>query len=222
MKSDDIYRMQKFGQPTGFGSLPALLVVDFVNGFTDPDILGGGNIREAVTASIPLLEFFRARKLPIAFTRIVYAEDGSDAGIWCEKAPRLRELTENAHQSQVVPELTPRRGEFIVRKTQASAFFGTHLCGFLISKGVDTIVVAGCTTSGCVRASVVDAMSLNFRPIVAADCVGDRALGPHSANLFDMGQKYADLLTAQEIMSALGSGSASGPAHARKMSQGSS
>jgi maleamate amidohydrolase len=219
MNSDDIYRKQQFGQQTGFGSFSALLVVDFVNGFTDPNILGGGNIGEAVTATIPLLEFFRARKLPIIFTRIVYAEDGSDAGIWCEKAPRLRELTENAHQSQVVPELTPRRGEFIVRKTQASAFFGTPLCSFLISKGGDTIVVSGCTTSGCVRASVVDAMSLNFRPIVATDCVGDRALGPHSANLFDMGQKYADLLTAQEIMSALGSGSGSSPARGREMMQ---
>lgn len=205
MKSDDVYSRQQFGQPTGFGDLPALLIVDFVNGFTDPEILGGGNIGEAVTAAAPLLEFFRTRNLPIIFTRIVYAQDGSDAGIWCEKAPRLRELTENAHQSRIVEELAPRHGEFIVRKTQASAFFGTHLAGVLVSKGADTIVVAGCTTSGCVRASVVDAMSMNFRTVVATDCVGDRALGPHAANLFDMGQKYADLLTAREIMSALGS-----------------
>ena len=204
MSSDDIYARQKFGQKTGFGRLPTLLIVDFVNGFTDPEIFGGGNIKDAETATIPLLDFFRTQQRPVVFTRIVYAEDGSDAGVWCEKAPRLRELTEDAPSSQVVAELAPRTGELVVRKAQASAFFATSLCGVLIAKGADTVVVAGCTTSGCVRASVVDAMSLNFRPVVASDCVGDRALGPHTANLFDMGQKYADLLTAKEIMTALG------------------
>lgn len=203
MSNDAIYARQQFGQKTGFGRLPVLLVVDFVNGFTDPDILGGGNISEAVKTTMPLLAFFREQHLPVAFTRIVYADDGSNAGVWCQKAPRLRDLTETAHASQVVSDLAPRKGELVIRKTQASAFFGTDLCGILISKGVDTVVVAGCTTSGCVRASVIDAMSWNFRPIVATDCVGDRALGPHDANLFDMGQKYADLLTAHEIMAAL-------------------
>ena len=203
MNADDIYRKQQFGKRTGFGRTSALLVVDFVNGFTDPEILGGGNIANAVTATVPLLAFFRSRKLPVVFTRIVYAADGSDAGIWCEKVPRLRELTENAPQSQVVKELAPLPGELIVRKTQASAFFGTPLASILQARGIDTIVLAGCTTSGCVRASAIDAMSMNFRLVVASDCVGDRALGPHAANLFDMGQKYADLLTAQEIMGAL-------------------
>lgn len=204
MSDEAIYKKQKFGQRTGFGESPALLIVDFVNGFTDPEILGGGNIAEAVTATVPLLAFFRSRKLPVAFTRIVYAADGSDAGIWCEKVPRLRELTETAPQSQVVKELASIPGELIVRKTQASAFFGTPLASVLQARGVDTLVMAGCTTSGCVRASAIDAMSLNFRLVVAADCVGDRALGPHQANLFDLGQKYADLMTAQEVMAALG------------------
>jgi maleamate amidohydrolase len=205
MTSDEIYRTQQFGQKTGFGKRPALLVVDFVNGFADPQLLGGGNIRDAIAATVPLLGFFRARRLPIFFTRIVYAEDGSDAGLWCEKAPRLRLLTESADASQVVSELAPRAGELVVRKTQASAFFGTHLGSVLTSRAVDTLVVAGCTTSGCVRASVVDAMSMNFRPVVASDAVGDRALGPHEANLFDMGQKYADMHSVGEIMAALAS-----------------
>jgi maleamate amidohydrolase len=203
MNSDNIYAKQQFGREIGFGLRPGLLIVDFVNGFTDPEILGGGNICDAVKATAPLLDFFRSRQRPIVFTRIVYADDGSDCGIWCEKAPRLRALTEKAHQSQIVSELAPRPGELIIRKTQASAFFATALGGILISKGVDTVVVAGCTTSGCVRASVIDAMSWNFRPTVASDCVGDRALGPHEANLFDMGQKYADLLSSQEIVAAL-------------------
>jgi maleamate amidohydrolase len=204
MNDEAIYKKQQFGQRTGLGKSPALLIVDFVNGFTDPEIFGGGNIAEAVAATVPLLAFFRSRKLPVVFTRIVYAEDGSDAGIWCEKVPRLRELTEHAPQSQVVKELAPVPGELIVRKTQASAFFGTPLASVLQARSIDSLVMAGCTTSGCVRASAIDAMSLNFRLVVASDCVGDRALGPHQANLFDMGQKYADLMTAREAMAALG------------------
>jgi maleamate amidohydrolase len=206
MHGEDIYRRQQFGRVTGFGTSPALLVVDFVNGFVDPDILGGGNISQAVAATVPLLDFFRRRKLPVIFTRIVYADDGSDAGLWCEKVPRLRDLTERAPASQVVDALAPRPGELVIRKTQASAFFQTHLGSVLTGRGIDTVVVCGCTTSGCVRASVVDAMSLNFRPVVAEDCVGDRALEPHAADLFDMRQKYADLLPAREIVSTLGLG----------------
>jgi maleamate amidohydrolase len=94
-------------------------------------------------------------------------------------------------------------GEHIIRKTQPSAFFGTDLSSWLIGKGVDTLLVAGCTTSGCVRASVVDSMSYNFRTIVVTDCVGDRAIAPHEANLFDMGQKYADLMTSAEVIGHL-------------------
>jgi len=201
--ADDVYAKQQFGQKTGFGRLPALLVVDFVNGFTDPEILGGGNILDAVEATKPLLAFFRAAKLPVVFTRIVYADDGADAGVWCQKVPRLRDLTEKAHASQVVDALAPVEGELVIRKTQASAFFGTHLSAHFVGKGVDTIVLAGCTTSGCIRASAIDAMSMNYRVTVAKDCVGDRALGPHEANLFDMGQKYADLLTGSEVVAAL-------------------
>jgi maleamate amidohydrolase len=204
MSEEEIYRRQTFGQRTGFGRSPALLIVDFVNGFNDPAILGGGNIDDAVKATVPLLAFFRERGLPVIFTRIVYADDGADCGLWCEKVPRLRELTERAPASQIVPELAPRSGELVIRKTQASAFFGTHLASVLAFRGIDTLVVAGCTTSGCIRASVIDAMSANFRPVVVSDCVGDRALGPHEANLFDIGQKYGDLLTAAEVMGVLG------------------
>ena len=203
MSSNDVYAKQQFGQKTGFGKAPALLVIDFVNGFHDPEILGGGNIPEAVIATVPLLAFFRQRGLPIIFTRIVYAEDGTDASLWCEKVPRLKGLTESAHASHVVDALAPRPGELIVRKTQASAFFGTPLAAWLIARRIDTLIVTGCTTSGCVRASVIDAMSLNYRTVVASDCVGDRAHDPHRANLFDIGQKYSDLMTAAEIMAAL-------------------
>jgi maleamate amidohydrolase len=178
-------------------------MVDFVNGFNDPNLFGGGNIGEAIAATKKLLAFARRQRLPIAHTRVVYAEDGSDAGVFRLKAPSLSVLTETAHASQIVPELTPEPGELIIRKTQPSAFFGTSLTHWLISKGVDTLLVTGCTTSGCVRATVVDSMSSNFRTIVVTDCVGDRAMAPHEANLFDMGQKYADLLTSEQVMAHL-------------------
>lgn len=203
MGEEAVYAKQTFGQKTGFGRATALLVVDFVNGFVDPEILGGGNVAPAVAATVPLLDHFRKTGRLVAFTRIVYADDGADCGVWCEKVPRLRELTEGAHASQVVGQLAPRPGELIIRKTQASAFFATPLAGVLLARGIDTLVIAGCTTSGCIRASVIDAMSWNFRPVVAKDCVGDRALGPHEANLFDIGQKYADLMNASEIIAAL-------------------
>ncbi|HEX6317569.1 MAG TPA: isochorismatase family protein [Burkholderiales bacterium] len=199
----DIYRQQNFGNRIGFGRRSALLIVDFTVGFNDPKLFGGGNIDAAVQRTVGLLEFFRSSALPVAYTRVVYAEDGSDAGVFCLKAPNLRMLTETHPAGQVVPELKPVAGELMVRKTQASAFFGTGLAPWLVQQGADTVVVAGCTTSGCVRASVVDALSHNFRPMVARDCVGDRALGPHDANLFDMQQKYADVLERDEIIAAL-------------------
>lgn len=204
MTETDIYARQRFGQRLGFGRRPALLVVDFVNGFVDPEVFGGGNVADAVAATVPVLAAARSAGLPVAFTRIVYAADGSDRGVWCEKAPRLAELTEDAAVSQVVPDLAPRAGELILRKTEASAFFGTGLAPWLVARGADTVVVTGATTSGCVRASVVDAIAHNFRPVVPTDCVGDRALGPHEANLFDMGQKYADLVTGRDVIAAFG------------------
>ncbi|HSD42339.1 MAG TPA: isochorismatase family protein [Burkholderiales bacterium] len=203
MQETDIYRKQNFGNRIGFGRKTALVIVDFTVAFNDPALFGGGNIDAAVKQTVGLLDFFRQAGLPVAFTRVVYAEDGSDAGVFCMKVPSLRMLTENHPAGQIVPELAPRAGELIVRKTQASAFFGTGLAPWLVQQGCDTVVVVGCTTSGCVRASVIDAISHNFRPILARDCVGDRALGPHDASLFDMGQKYADLLRRDEIVAQL-------------------
>lgn len=203
MSDTDVYRRQNFGNRIGFGRRPALLIVDFTVGFNDPALFGGGNIDAAVKRTAGLLESFRRAKLPIAFTRVVYAEDGSDAGVFCMKVPSLRMLSETHPAGAIVPELAPGAGELVVRKTQASAFFGTGLAPWLVGRGADTVVVTGCTTSGCVRASVIDSISHNFRTIVARDCVGDRALGPHEANLFDMAQKYADVLERDEILGAL-------------------
>ena len=202
MSELEIYVRQGFAQKIGIGAAPALVMVDFVLGFTDPDHFGGGNINDAIERTVELLAFARERGWPVAHTRVVYAEDGADAGIFARKVPALLTLTEASPLSQIVPELAPRPGEFVVRKRGASAFFGTDLAPWLAMRRVDTLAVAGCTTSGCVRATVVDALQHNLRTICVTDCVGDRALGPHMANLFDIGQKYADLMSAEALESA--------------------
>ncbi len=196
----DIYRKQGFANAVGLGERPGLIIVDFVVGFTDPEHFGGGNIGPAIDKTVDLLAFVRDQGWPVAHTKVVYASDGSDAGAFARKVPGLLKLTPDSPLSQIVTELTPASGELIIEKRQASAFFATELASWLSYRGVDTALVAGCTTSGCIRATVVDAVQNNFRTIVLTDCVGDRAIGPHEANLFDMGQKYADLLSSEEVM----------------------
>ncbi len=205
MSRDDVYKKQKFGQTVGIGKRCGLILVDFVNGFVDPEHFGGPHIVEAVNATVPLLAAFREQGLPVAHTRVVYPENEAGANAFSMKVPGLRTLTETSHISQFVSELTPGDGEFVVRKQGASAFFSTGLSEWLRFRGVDTAIVTGCTTSGCIRATVIDAVQFNFRTIVIEDCVGDRAMEPHEANLFDMRQKYADVMTRDEFLAALAS-----------------
>jgi maleamate amidohydrolase len=195
-REQHIYESQGFGQPLGLKGRMALCLVDFVNGFNDPGQFGGGNIGEAIRNSVPVLDYFRNRGLPIAHTRIVFADDGADANLFTAKVPGLLTLKEHAAASQTVPELAPVAGELVIRKQLPSAFGGTGYAAWLAARAVETLVIVGCTTSGCVRATALDAMSHGFRPIVIEDCVGDRAMGPHEANLFDIAQKYGDVITA--------------------------
>ena len=204
MTADDIYRRQNLGNASGIGARCALVLVDFVNGFVDAAQFGGPHIAAAVQATRPLLAAFRAAGLPIVHTRVVFAADGSDKNVFCMKVPPLLTLTEDSFASQIVEDLTPMPGELLLRKTSASAFFSTGLSEWLRLRGVDTAVIVGCTTSGCVRATVVDAMQFNFRTIVIEDCVGDRAVAPHEANLFDMRQKYADVMPRDAFLESLG------------------
>lgn len=197
---DDVYRKQNFGNTSGVGKRCALILVDFVNGFVDAEQFGGPHIAAAVESTVPLLAAFRQAGLPVVHTRVVFADDGANKNVFCIKVPPLLKLTEHAEGSQTVPQLSPIKGELVLRKTSASAFFSTGLSEWLRLRGVDTAVVVGCTTSGCVRATVVDAMQFNFSTIVIEDCVGDRAMGPHEANLFDMRQKYADVMTRDEFL----------------------
>ncbi|TPQ31201.1 N-carbamoylsarcosine amidohydrolase [Cupriavidus pinatubonensis] len=197
------YQRQGFGTAMELRPPYGLLIIDFVNGFADPAVFGGGNIPEAIRNTQPLLRAARQEGWPVAHSRIVFADDAADHNIFTLKVPGMLTLKEDSHNSAIVPELAPAAGEYVVRKTVPSAFFGTSLAAWLTQRGVQTLLVAGCVTSGCVRASVVDAMSLGFRPLVVSDCVGDRALGPHAANLFDMGQKYATVLTRDEALAQI-------------------
>ena len=195
----EIYRKQGLGKSLGFGKKPALIIIDFVNGFNDSSIFGGGNIPSAIKKTKDLLSLCRNNKIPIAFTRIIYSENQSDAGIFAKKAPKLKTLTLSNPLSQIVPELRPIEGEQIIDKTDASAFHSTGLLRWLINNTVDTLIIAGCTTSGCVRATAVDACAYNFIPIIVSDCVGDRAIGPHNSSLFDLEQKYSDVVSLNDI-----------------------
>jgi maleamate amidohydrolase len=206
------YQRQGFGAALPLRGPVGLLIVDFVNGFADPQVFGGGNIPAAIDATVPLLATARERGWSIAHSRIVYADDDADHNIFSLKVPGMLTLKEHSPDSAIVPALAPRAGELVVRKTVPSAFFGTSLAAWLAQRGVQTLLVAGAVTSGCVRASVVDAMSWGFRPLVVSDCVGDRALGPHEANLFDMQQKYAAVMTRDEALSALAGERATGHA----------
>ncbi|NHC61156.1 isochorismatase family protein [Paenalcaligenes suwonensis] len=203
MSSNDVYAKQGFGATLEPVAPFGLLIIDLVNGFADPEVFGGGNIPQAIEKTQELLAIAREKNWPVAHTRIVFADDQSDNNIFSIKVPSMLTLLEDAEISHIVPELTPVAGELVVRKTVPSAFFGTSLAAWLTQRGVQTLVVAGAVTSGCVRASVVDAMQLGFRPLVVSDCVGDRAIDPHNANLFDMKQKYAYVATLEETKALL-------------------
>lgn len=211
MNTEEIYQRQGFGHTTGIGQRCCLLMVDFVNSFVDPQQLGGPAIQDAVVATVPLLQAFRSWGLPVVHTRVVFESDGSDRNLFATRVKPLQALTEHAAGSQIVPELAPLPSEWVVRKQGASAFFNTALADWLHFHQVDTLVVTGCTTSGCVRATVVDAVQHNFRSVVVSDGVGDRAPAPHEANLFDMRQKYADIMTRDELMSHLHSQQGTSP-----------
>jgi maleamate amidohydrolase len=199
-----VFERQGFGKRLGLTGRIGLLIVDFVVGFADPAQFGGGNIGAAIDQTVAALALARRRRWVVAHSRIVFADAALATDIFCQKVPSMRVLTESAPAGQFVPQLRPLPSELVVRKAAPSAFFETGLRSWLTQKGVETLLIAGATTSGCVRASVVDAMSSGFKPCVLLDCVGDRALAAHRASLFDMSQKYADVITLSQLIQELG------------------
>ena len=199
----DVYARQGMGRPLGMGQRPALLIVDFTTGFSEPGKLGGGHIGAALERTVGLLAACRERGLPIAHTRMAFAADGSEHNLTCAKVPGLAALSDDNPDSHIVAALAPAPGELVVRKHTASAFFATDCASWLARRRVDTVLIAGCATSGGVRASAVDAQALGVRPIVVADCVGDRTPAVHQQSLFDLDQVSADVMTRAAVVAAL-------------------
>ncbi len=200
-----IYEHAQLGHKLGFGKKPALIVVDFQLGFTIPEQSPlAGNLDAEVAATNELIAAARKKDIPVIFTVVGYdPHRQDDAGLWPEKAPSLRMLTIGSDLVKLDPRLNQEPGDLVITKKYASGFFGTYLASTLTMQSVDTAIVTGCTTSGCVRATVMDALANGFRPIVPIECVGDRAQEPHQANLFDIGAKYGDVMPLQEVLEYL-------------------
>ena len=200
-----IYEHAQLGHRLGFGKKPALIVVDFQLGFTVPEQSPlAGNLDGEVAATNELIAAARKKNIPVIFTVVGYdPHRQDDAGLWPEKAPSLRMLTIGSDLVKLDPRLNHEPGDLVITKKYASGFFGTYLASTLTMQSVDTAIVTGCTTSGCVRATVMDALANGFRPIVPIECVGDRAQEPHQANLFDIGAKYGDVMPLQEVLAYL-------------------
>jgi nicotinamidase-related amidase len=207
------YRAAGFGNPSGIGSRPALLIIDvqYRTVGTEPKPFWE-SIKEfptscgdvgwhAVRNIVPLLAEFRSRKWPVLYPHVAPKNKATDGGRLAAKVPAIMNIPQKSYE--FVAEVAPRDGDVLIPKKHPSAFFATPLVSHLIDLGVDTLLVTGCTTSGCVRCSVVDAFSYNFRVLVPSDCVYDRSATSHAVNLFDMASKYADVAPAAEIIERL-------------------
>jgi nicotinamidase-related amidase len=197
------YRKSGIGARVGFGSRPAILVIDFSNGFTDPASPLGSDLTAQVLASTKLLQAARGKSVPIVFSTVSYSENLREGGIFLRKVPSLSMLRDGSTWVEIDPRLRRRSDEMLLFKRFASCFFGTSLASYLTSLSVDTLILAGATTSGCVRATAVDGMQNGFRVIVPSECVGDRASGPHEANLLDIDSKYGDVVSLRRVLSYL-------------------
>lgn len=197
------FRDKGFGQRVGFGKRPALLVVDLITGFTDLRSPLAGELDSQLEATNALLAPARAAGIPVIFSTVAYDADLQEAGLWIRKIPSNSWLVEGSEWVQVDKRLEQRPGEMTLVKKYASCFFGTDLAARLISRRVDTLLITGCTTSGCVRATAVDSCSYGFHTIVVEEAVGDRAALPHVANLFDIEAKYGDVVGLQEALGYL-------------------
>jgi len=211
---EQIYDASGFGRPSGMGTRPALLIIDiqYRTVGTVPRPLDqamqefptscGQAGWDAVEQIAPLLGMFRKKNWPVLYPHVA-PKRPSDGGRLAEKVPAIMNIS--SHGYEFVREVAPLEGDILLPKKHPSAFFGTPLVSHLIELGVDTLVMVGCTTSGCIRASVVDAFSLNFRVVIPQECVYDRGQVSHAVNLFDMSQKYADVMETAKLLSALGS-----------------
>lgn len=189
----------------GFGRKPVILVVDFIRAYTTLDSpLFAADVVVAVAATVDLLTRARNKGIPVIYTQVLYSASGRDGGIFVQKVPVLRMLVSGEPLAEIVPELSPQPADVIIVKQYASAFFGTSLAAMLTSMGIDTVILAGCSTSGCIRATAVDGMQHGFRVVIPRECVGDRHRAPHESNLFDIDSKYGDVVAKADVLAYLG------------------
>jgi maleamate amidohydrolase len=201
-RNDDAAFFQKrgFGKEMGFGQTPAVLVVDIMRAFTDPSLPLGANLDAQIEQINILLEAARVADAPVFFSMVSYEEaDCRDSGVWGRKMSGLFSLTAGSKVVELDPRLQRQDSDSVFNKKYASCFFGTDLVSRLQSRRIDTLIITGCTTSGCVRASAVDAVQYGFRPIVAREAVGDRSEAAHDQSLFDIQAKYGDVKSVADI-----------------------
>lgn len=197
------YGQRGLGGRVGYGKRPAVLVVDLIVAFTDMECPLASDLDGPVEATVRILEVARRRHFPILFTTVEYDKSMKDAGLFPAKVPSLKWLIEGSRWTNLDPRLARQAGEIIIRKKYASAFFATDLSSQLSTQHVDTVILTGATTSGCIRASAIDALQYGYRAIVPAEAVGDRAELPHQANLFDIDAKYGDVVRLKEVLDYL-------------------
>lgn len=192
-----------YGQKVGFGERPALLLIDFVQGYFEPgcDLYAG--VEDALASALRIRAAARRAGVPVILTNVVYHPMALDGGRFFEKAKPLRYFRQGNPMGAWPEGLTPEADELVVSKQYPSAFFGTSLAATLTAGGIDSVILTGLTTSGCIRASCVDAMSHGFRTSVVAEACGDRHAAPHDANLFDMNAKYADVVHEADVLAFL-------------------
>jgi len=205
MSDDDLTQNYRgaFDGSLGFGGSPALILIDFVEAyFAKASPLYAG-VEDALAAALRVRDAARAAGIPVIYTNVVYEPGGADGGMFYRKVPALA-VFERGNPLGDWPEgLEPAAGEIVISKQYASAFFGTSLASTLTANGIDTLIITGVTTSGCVRATCIDTISHGFIPVVVREAVGDRHEGPHEANLFDMNAKYGDVVDAGVVIEYL-------------------
>ena len=180
-----------------FGKRPALIVIDMVEAYLQPGSPLYAGIEDAVASAARLATVARQCGAPVIFTNVEYQPGGADGGVFFRKVPALKVFEKGSPLGAFPPQLSPEDGDFVITKRYASAFFATHLAATLTSLGVDTLLIAGVSTSGCVRATALDTCQSGFLPFVVRDACGDRHPGPHEANLFDLQAKYAEVISEE-------------------------
>jgi nicotinamidase-related amidase len=201
---EEFFKSRGFGLRIGFGERPALIVIDMLKAFTNPSMMLGANLDNEIEAIKPLLKAAHERKIPVIFSTVIYEDaDLKDAGIWALKQKGVVTLKKGTAGVEVDDRLDFGKSDTLLVKKYASCFFGTDLTSRLMAHNVDTLIITGCTTSGCVRATAVDACQTGFRPVVVREAVGDRSVAAHEQSLFDLNAKYADVVGLEEALQYL-------------------